>query len=84
MATSREWGISVIHDITNVLRVGDITFMRPSEEGRVRDAIYRTVELKTRARRRGRESKRTVKRPSSSLVTVIGNEPLPLPGAACG
>lgn len=70
-------GIPVIHDITNVLRVGDITFMRPSEEGRVRDAIYRTVELKTR--RVGERVEEDGETSVQLTVTVIGNEPLPLP-----
>ncbi|MFJ3578110.1 hypothetical protein [Streptomyces rubiginosohelvolus] len=37
------WGFPVIHDITDLLRIGDVTFLQPgSGEG------VRTVELKTR------------------------------------
>jgi hypothetical protein len=41
------WGFPLIHDITDFLRVGDITFVRMSEGSR---RIYQTVEVKTRAR----------------------------------
>lgn len=73
--TSREWGIPVIHDITNVLRVGDVTFMLPSESRHPRDAIYRTVELKTT--RVGESVDEDGQTTIQLTVTVIGNEPLP-------
>lgn len=76
-STSREWGIPIIHDITSVLRVGDVTFMLPSETGAALDATFRTVELKTtRLSERRTDDGRTA---IEVQVTVIGNEPLPFP-----
>lgn len=43
--TSPEWGLPIVHDITDVLRIGDITFMRPALDPG--DAVFRTFELKT-------------------------------------
>lgn len=40
------WGFPVIHDITDVLRIGDITFVRVNGDS---EREYRTVEVKTRA-----------------------------------
>jgi hypothetical protein len=40
------WGFPVIHDITDVLRIGDITFVRVNEDS---EREYKTVEVKTRA-----------------------------------
>ena len=37
---NRGWGCPLIHDITDCLRVGDLTFINPGED-------IRTVELKT-------------------------------------
>lgn len=76
-STSREWGIPIVHDITSVLRVGDVTFMLPSETGAAGDATFRTVELKTT-----RLSERMTDDGRTSIevqVTVVGNEPLPYP-----
>lgn len=42
--SAKGWGFPFIHDITDVLRVGDVTFVRP-EDSRV---PYLTVEIKTR------------------------------------
>ncbi|MGW0419914.1 hypothetical protein [Streptomyces sp. NPDC003015] len=41
---SRGWGFPLIHDVTDCLRIGDVTFVRPDEGQR----SLRTVELKTR------------------------------------
>lgn len=76
-STSREWGIPIVHDITSVLRIGDVTFMLPSENGAAQDASFRTVELKTtRLSERMTADGRTA---IEVQVTVIGNEPLPFP-----
>ena len=42
---SQQFGIPIVHDITNWLRIGDITFMRPGEESR--SWRFQTVELKS-------------------------------------
>lgn len=76
-STSREWGIPIVHDITSVLRVGDVTFTLPSETAEAGDATFRTVELKTT-----RLSERMTEDGRTSIevqVTVVGNEPLPFP-----
>lgn len=39
----RGWGFPLLHDITNILRIGDITFIKPDG-----DPAHRTVEIKTR------------------------------------
>lgn len=44
--TSREWGLPIVHDITDVLRIGDITFASPVRNPK--DAVFRTIEVKTR------------------------------------
>jgi hypothetical protein len=40
------WGFPLIHDITDFLRIGDLTFVRVSENSK---RSYQTVEVKTRA-----------------------------------
>ncbi|RWR18875.1 hypothetical protein D8Y23_08895 [Microbacterium enclense] len=42
---SREWGIPIVHDITDILRVGDVTYVRPTGH---QDPLaqYATMELK--------------------------------------
>lgn len=71
--TSSEWGIPIVHDITNVLRIGDVTFMRPTRLSV--DADYRTFELKTS---RLKESKSEGDETTLTLnVTAISNEPFP-------
>lgn len=71
--TSQEWGIPIIHDITNALRVGDITFMKPAR--RLSEAVFRTVELKTR------RISEDVDEQGDPVVrlsgTAISNEPFP-------
>ncbi len=42
---SQQFGIPIVHDITNWLRIGDITFMRPNEEPC--SWRFQTVELKS-------------------------------------
>jgi len=76
-STSREWGIPIIHDITSVLRIGDVTFTLPSQSGKSSDAIFRTVELKTTrlSESVGEDGKSAIE----IQVTIIGNEPLPSP-----
>lgn len=76
-STSREWGIPIIHDITSVLRIGDVTFMLPSRSGKSSDAIFRTVELKTT--RLSESVTQDGKTAIEIQVTIIGNEPLPFP-----
>ena len=46
---SQTFGIPIIHDITNWLRIGDITFMTPGQEPDEQENAWRfqTVELKT-------------------------------------
>lgn len=71
--TSSEWGVPIVHDVTNVLRVGDVTFMRPTGQGV--EAIFRTVELKTtRLSESVNDEGETV---LNLNVTAIGNEPFP-------
>jgi hypothetical protein len=41
--SQRGWGFPLIHDITDVLRIGDITFIRPRQTPE-----FVTVEVKTR------------------------------------
>jgi hypothetical protein len=36
------WGFPLLHDITDILRIGDITFIKPDDKRR-----FRTVEVKT-------------------------------------
>lgn len=68
-----EWGVPLVHDITNVLRVGDVTFMRPTGQGT--EAVYRTLELKTtRLSESVNEEGETI---LNLGVTAIGNEPFP-------
>jgi Pyridine nucleotide-disulphide oxidoreductase len=43
---SQGWGFPVIHDITDCLRIGDLTFVRMSADS---ETSYDTVEVKTRA-----------------------------------
>lgn len=38
------WGFPLLHDVTDCLRVGDVTFIKPGEES----LEYQTVEVKTR------------------------------------
>jgi hypothetical protein len=45
------WGFPLIHDITDVLRIGDITFVRVHGDS---EREYKTVEVKTRAEFKGR------------------------------
>lgn len=42
---SQQFGIPIIHDITNWLRIGDITFMQPKKKGE--SWGFQTVELKS-------------------------------------
>lgn len=71
--TSSQWGVPIVHDVTNVLRVGDVTFMRPTGQGA--EAIFRTIELKTtRLSESVNEEGETV---LNLNVTAIGNEPFP-------
>ncbi|MDN3463227.1 hypothetical protein [Kocuria sp. APC 4018] len=75
--TSSEWGIPVVHDVTNVLRVGDITFVRPT--GQDAEADYRTVKIKaTRVDESINEDGDNI---VTLNVTAIGNEPFPVLGA---
>lgn len=68
-----EWGVPILHDVTNVLRVGDVTFMRPTGQGA--EAIFRTIELKTtRLSESVNEDGETILKLN---VTAIGNEPFP-------
>lgn len=72
--TSREWGVPIVHDITSVLRIGDVTFMNPVSR-KPADAVFRTVELKT-----SRVDERVNDKGETELrlnVTAIGNEPFP-------
>lgn len=71
--TSSEWGIPIVHDVTSALRVGDVTFMRPS--GRDAEADYRTVEIKTT--RLGESINEEGESLLELNVTAIGNEPFP-------
>jgi hypothetical protein len=57
---SRGWGFPLLHDITDLLRIGDITFIRPDEEPRTR-----TVEIKTRLKN---------KRPAERGLTTLEYE----------
>ena len=41
------WGFPLLHDVTDVLRIGDITFAKPPEHGSGASTL-RTVEVKTR------------------------------------
>jgi hypothetical protein len=41
------WGFPLIHDITDCLRIGDVTFVRVHEHS---ERTYNTVEVKTKAR----------------------------------
>lgn len=43
----QQFGVPIIHDITNWLRIGDITFMQPKKKGEWR---FQTVELKSSVR----------------------------------
>ena len=73
-ATGPAWGVPIIHDITNVLRIGDVTFMNPNLNPS--DSIFRTVELKTT-----RVSEETTPEGETVLglnVTVVSNEPIPM------
>ncbi|KPN22028.1 hypothetical protein [Arthrobacter sp. Edens01] len=71
--TSSEWGIPIVHDITNVLRIGDLTFMRPT--GLAAEADYRTIELKT-----SRLDEREIEGGKTTVtlgITAISTEPFP-------
>jgi hypothetical protein len=39
------WGFPLVHDITDCLRIGDITFVKPAEDG---SKMLKTVEVKAR------------------------------------
>ena len=71
--TNPEWGIPIVHDITNMLRVGDVTFMRPMVP--VSDTVYRTIELKTT--RVGASIDENGATTLNLNVTAIANEPFP-------
>lgn len=71
--TSSEWGVPIVHDITNVLRVGDVTFIRPTGQGA--EAVFRTIELKTT--RLGESVNEDGETVLNLNVTAIGNEPFP-------
>ncbi|MHB8794828.1 MAG: hypothetical protein ACYC90_05100 [Candidatus Nanopelagicales bacterium] len=45
------WGFPLLHDITDVLRIGDVTFVTPNEDV----SNYKTVEMKTTLRGEGPE-----------------------------
>jgi hypothetical protein len=74
----QEWGIPIIHDMTSILRVGDLTFMRPALLPD--EPIYKTFELKTsRAAEVANDDGSTT---VTFNILVISNEEFPaMPGA---
>ncbi len=44
---SRQFGVPIVHDITNWLRIGDITFLRFDDSGKRLSWRFQTVELKS-------------------------------------
>lgn len=68
------WGLPVIHDVTDCLRVGDISFLQFGPKG-VKDRQWRTVEVKTT-----RVASQTLPDGSTELelrATLIGNQEAP-------
>lgn len=63
------WGFPLLHDATDVLRIGDITFVRPGE-------APLTVEVKTRLEEEGRIPGQD-EQLSRYTVTVLATEELP-------
>jgi hypothetical protein len=47
----QDWGFPLIHDITDCLRIGDVTYVRIPENS---ERSYTTVEVKTHAEFKGR------------------------------
>ncbi len=76
--SSEGWGFPLIHDVTDCLRIGDITFIKPSEE---LSRELRTVEVKTRLLS---ETEPDEEREGMSRyeVTLLAPEPLDPPVAA--
>jgi hypothetical protein len=70
---SREWGLPIVHDITSVLRIGDITFMKPNRNPK--KAVYKTFELK--ASKAHEEPNLDGTSTVTFNVQVISNEPIP-------
>ncbi len=72
------WGFPLIHDVTDCLRIGDITFIKPSEE---LSRELRTVEVKTRLLS---ETEPDEEREGMSRyeVTLLAPQPLDPPVAA--
>ncbi|MDR6611103.1 hypothetical protein [Leifsonia sp. 1010] len=73
--TRAEWGLPIVHDITDILRVGDVTFMRPTG-GREPLAEYRTFELKV-SRAGAGEVDASGKQDVELHVMAVSNEPFP-------
>ena len=68
-----EWGFPLLHDITDCLRIGDLTFVRPTAE-------HTTIEVKTRLVGKRRETKGRAK--LEYQITVVSlSQPPPLPAA---
>lgn len=67
----QQFGVPIIHDITNWLRIGDITFMQPNGEGSWR---FQTVELKSSVNDSGALDDGVVN--ATMTVNVYSNESL--------
>lgn len=73
---SNRYGVPIVHDITNWLRLGDMTFLRFADDGSG-GWFFRTVEVKSSL-----TSSRTNDDGSTSatvMVDIYSNEPLNLP-----
>ncbi|SFU07138.1 hypothetical protein SAMN05660657_05355 [Geodermatophilus amargosae] len=69
--SSEGWGFPILHDVTDCLRVGDITFVKAGDD---RSRGFRTVEVKTRVLSQ-QEVNGGDEQSISLSVTVISAEP---------
>ena len=67
------WGFPLLHDVTDCLRIGDVTFVRPGDVGRE----IQTVEVKTRLEQRvGGEDGTATETLNVSVIYPL-NPPMP-------
>ncbi|WP_155772112.1 hypothetical protein [Mycobacterium asiaticum] len=71
---SQQFGVPIIHDITNWLRIGDITFMQPKKEGK--SWGFQTVELKSSVNDSETLDDGVIQ--ANVTVNVYSNEPMDL------
>jgi hypothetical protein len=71
---SQGFGIPIIHDITNWLRIGDITFMQPKPNGESTSWRFQTVELKSSVQESETAENGDVN--AIVMVNIYSNEPM--------